>query len=173
MVLFQDFQRGVPKLLGLELLQFCRAITSCSDLWSRWGLKQSCSSCWKLSNGVLHVTCTHKSRVDSWLFMVGSQIGSLTFDLFFCHNLCWRCPNGSCEPILDIYNSIAFRWYKKLFNARCFDVCNRFLKVRESTGTLTPKMGVHLGVWVFMLTLSHTPLGPHPCKPLLWSQAQG
>ncbi len=38
-----------------------------------------------------------------------------------------------------------------------FDPWNRPLKIQESTGTPTPKMGAHLGVWVFILTLSHTP----------------
>ncbi len=27
----------------------------------------------------------------------------------FFHNLCFRCPNGSCEPILDIYVPRAFQ----------------------------------------------------------------
>jgi hypothetical protein len=73
--------------------------------------------------------------------------------------------NGSCEPILDIYISITFQLYKKLVNARCFDLWTRFLKVRESTGTPIPQMGTHLGVWVFILTLSHISLGLHPCNP--------
>ncbi len=34
-----------PKLPWLELPQLCGAIISCSDLRSRQGLKQSCSSC--------------------------------------------------------------------------------------------------------------------------------
>jgi len=163
--LSRDSQVGV--------LQLCGAITLCLDFRSGWGLKQSCISYRELSNDMLHTTCTHKSRVDSRLFMVENQTVSLTLDLSFCHNLCCRCPNGSCEPILNIYTSIAFRWYKELLNARCFDLCDRSLKVWESTGTPTPKMGVHLGVWVFIVTLSHTPLGPHPCKPLPWLQAQG
>ncbi len=53
-----------------------------------------------------------------------------------------------------------------------FDPCSRTLKIQESTETLTPKMGAHLGVGVFILTLFHT-LGPHLCKPLPWSRAQG
>jgi hypothetical protein len=67
--------------------------------------------------------------------MVGSQIVSLTPGLSFCHNLCCRCPNGSCEPIFNIYISIAFQWYKERHNARCFDPCNRALKFRESRRT--------------------------------------
>ncbi len=67
-----------------------------------------------------------------------------------------------------------------------FDPWNSFLKFWESTGTLTPKVGVTLGVWGFtpshFLTLSGSflafhpcglfaltpglPLGPQPCNPL-------
>ncbi len=28
---------------------------------------------------------------------------SLGYGLSFGYNLCFKCPNGSCEPILDIY----------------------------------------------------------------------
>ncbi len=108
--------------------------------------KQSCSYCQKLSNGVSHATCMHRFRSILDFLFSRVKLSILTPDLFFCHNLCCRCPNGSCEPILDIYTSITLRCYKKLFNAKCFDLCNRSLKVRESTRTLTPKMGAHLGV---------------------------
>jgi hypothetical protein len=77
-------------------------------------------------------------------------------DLSFDHNLCFRCLNESCKPILDIYVSIAFQWYKKLLKEMGFDLYNRFMKIRKSTRTSTPKMGVHLGVWMFMFTFSHT-----------------
>jgi hypothetical protein len=104
-----------------------------------------------------HVTCTQGNRVDSWLLVVGSQIGNLTPDLSFAHNLCFRCPNGQCEPILDIYTSIAFQWYTKLVKAKNFDPCNRVLKIRKSfrdsnsqMNTPTPNMGVHLRVWGFI-----------------------
>ncbi len=39
----------------------------------------------------------------------------MTFGPSFDHNLCFRCLNGSCKPILDIYVPRAFQWYKKLF----------------------------------------------------------
>ncbi len=42
----------------------------------------------------------------------------------FVHNLCCRCPNGSCEAIFGIYVSRAFQRYKKHLKARCFDPCN-------------------------------------------------
>jgi hypothetical protein len=148
--------KGSFETARVGLSQLCTVITFHSDLRSGRGLKQTCSSHWELSNGVLHATCTHGSQVDSQLFVVGSQIASLTPGLSFCHNLCYRCPNGSCESILNIYTWINFQWYKTLFNARCFDPCNHTLKVQESIETPTPKMGVHLGVWVFILTLFHT-----------------
>ncbi len=100
--LFWDSQGGVPKLSRFGLPGLCEFITLFSDLRLGWGLKQTCSSFLELSNGVLHSICTHRGRVDSWLLVVGSQTTSLTFDLSFCHNLCCRCPNGSCEAIFDI-----------------------------------------------------------------------
>jgi hypothetical protein len=91
-------------------------------------------------------TYTQGNRVDSQLLVVGNQIVNLTPNLSFGHNLCFKCPNGSCEHILDIYVLIAFQWYKGLFNPMGFDPCNRSLKIWESIGTLTPKVGAHLGV---------------------------
>jgi hypothetical protein len=89
--------------------------------------------------------------------MVGSQFVNLIPDPFFGHNLCIICPNGSCKPTLDIYVPKGFQWYKELLGPISFDPCNHSLKIWESTMTPTPKMGVHLGVWVFILTLSCTP----------------
>jgi len=59
---------------------------------------------------------------------------------------CFSCLNGSCEPILDIYVSIAFQWYKKLLEPLGFDACNRSLNIWKSIGTPTPKMKAPLGV---------------------------
>jgi hypothetical protein len=104
--LSRDFQGGVLKLSWFRLLPFCAIITLCSDLRLGWGLKQTCSSCQDLSSSVSHSTYMHRNQVDFWLLVVGSQIG-----LSFCHNLCCKCPNASCEPIFDICTSIAFQWY--------------------------------------------------------------
>ncbi len=82
-----------------------------------------------------HSLCTHQGRVDSRLLVVGSQTRSLTPGPSFCHNLCCKCPNDSCEAIFDIYTSIAFQWYTKCLKARCFDSCNRALKFWESRRT--------------------------------------
>jgi len=76
----------------------------------------------------------------------GSQIVNLTFNLSLGHNLCFRCPNGSCEPISNIYVLRAFRWYKELMNPLGFDPFNFFLKIWESTKTPTPKVKAPLGV---------------------------
>jgi hypothetical protein len=109
--LSRDSRREVPKLPRLGLPQLCRAIISCSDFWSRQGLKQSCSFRWELSNGVSHTTtCTLVGRFLTFCdFESNCQFDSWPF---FFHNLRYKCPNGSCEHILDIYNSIDFQWYK-------------------------------------------------------------
>ncbi len=76
-----DSQSGVPKLSWFGLSGLWAFITSPPDLRLGWGLKQTCSFPWELSNGVSHSTCTHRGRVDSRLLMVGSQTASwfLTF----------------------------------------------------------------------------------------------
>ncbi len=133
--LSRDSQGGVLKLSWFGLLPLCGVITFYSNLRLRLGIKQTYSSHWKLSNGMSHFTYTHRGRVDSRLSVVGSQTANLTIGLLFCHNLCCRCPNGSCEPIFDIYTLIVFQWYKECIDARCFDPCNRILKFWESWQT--------------------------------------
>ncbi len=85
-----------------------------------WGLKQSCSSFWELSNSMSHFSWRHRNWVDSWLLMVGNQIASLTLGPSFVHNLGCTCPNGSRKAILDIYTSRPFQRYKEHLKARCF-----------------------------------------------------
>jgi hypothetical protein len=133
--LSRDSQREVPKLSRFGLLRLWELITPSSDLWLEWGLKKTCSSPQELSNGVSHSTCTHRGRVDSWLLVVRSQTASLTPGPSFDHNLCCRCPNGSCKAIFDIYTSRPFQQYKEHLKARCFDPWNRALKFRESRRT--------------------------------------
>jgi hypothetical protein len=86
------------------------------------------------------------------------QVDNLAIGPSFGHNLCFKCPNGSCEPILDIYILRTFQWYKELFNSMSFDPYNRPLKIQKSIGTPTPKMRAHLGVWGFIP--SHFPKFP-------------
>ncbi len=156
--LSRDYQVGVPKFqqLGLPWLWGC--ITSCEDLRLQWGLKKSYRPHWELSNGMSHVSYTQGNPVDSWLLLVGSQIANLTPSLSFGHNLCCRCSNRQGEPILDMYSSIAFQWYKELLKAMGFDPCNHALKVRESIWDSNSQHGSSLGsVRVHSLTLFALP----------------
>ncbi len=109
---FRDSQSGVLKLSGFGLPGLWAFITSCSNLRLGWVLKQTYSSPWELSNGVLHSTCTHRGQVDSQLLMIGNQTTSLTLGPSFAHNISCICPNGSCKAILDIYNSRPFTGIK-------------------------------------------------------------
>jgi len=166
-----------------DLPRLWSPITLRTDLGSRCGLKQSCSSCQELFNNMLHAVCRQVNRVDSRLFLVGSQIGNLTPGPSFGHNLCFKCPNKQCEPILNIYVLRDFQWYKESYKPLSFDPWNRFLKFRESTRTPLPKVGVALGVWRF--TPSNFLTLPGVCDwlpsfllartlvtPLPWSWAQ-
>jgi hypothetical protein len=131
----RDYQGRVPKFSWFELLGLWELITPGSDLKLGWGLKQTCSSPQELSNDVSHFTWAHRDRVDSRLFVVGNQTASLTPDPSFDHNLCCKCSNGSCEAIFDIYTSRPFQRYKEHLKARCFNLYNWTLKLRESRRT--------------------------------------
>jgi len=182
--LSRDSRVGVLKSRRLGLLQLWSPITLRVDFGLQRDLKQSCSSRWKLFKNMLHALCSQVNWVDSWLFVVGSQIGSLTPGLSFGHNLCFRCLNEQCEPILDIYVLRDFQWYKKRHKPLSFDPRNCSLKFWESTGTPSPKVGVALvSVRVHSFTLltllgvcdvtpglllsltPRLPFGPHPYKP--------
>jgi hypothetical protein len=174
--LFQDSQVGIPKSRQLRIPQLWNFITLRADLGTKCGLKQSCSSRWELSNNILHVVWSQINRVNSRLFLVGSQPASLTPGLSFGHNLCFRCPNEQWETILDIYVQRDFQWYKERHKSLSFDPSNHSLKFWESTRTPFPKVGVALGVWGFtpshFLTLPGVcdvtpglPLGLHLCNP--------
>jgi hypothetical protein len=127
--LSRDSQVGVLKLPRLGLLQLWSAIILRENLWWRWSLKQSYSPHRDLSNGISHATCTQGNQVNFWLLVVGSQTANLTPSLSFGHNLCFRCPNGWYEPILDIYVPRSFQWYKERLKPLKFDLLNRLLKI--------------------------------------------
>ncbi len=134
----------VSKFPKLRLSQLWGPITLCADLQLRWGLKQSNSPCQNIFDNMLHATYMQGNRGDSQLLVLGNQIGNLTTNPSFSHNLCFKCPNGSCEPILNIYVPRAFQWYNELFNPMGFNLYNCSLKIWESIKTPTPKMGAHL-----------------------------
>jgi hypothetical protein len=100
----------IPLPTGLYLWVHILVVKVCNK--SSQGPKQSCRSPQKLSNIVSHSTCTHQDWVNSQLLVVENQTASLTPDFSFDHNLCYRCPNGSCEVILNIYTSRTFQRYK-------------------------------------------------------------
>jgi len=131
----RDSQGGVLKLSQFGLPGLWKLITLGSDLGLGWGLKQTCCSPQDLSNGVLHFIYAHRGRVDSRLFVVGSQTVSLTPGSSFDHTLCCKCPNGSCEAIFDICTSRPFQCYREHLKARCFALFYWALKLRESQRT--------------------------------------
>jgi hypothetical protein len=83
----------ILKFFKLDLLALWKAITYFSNLWLRWGLKQSCKLCRDLSNNMWHATCTHVFQGDSWLLMGRNQINILIHDPSFSHNLCFKYSN--------------------------------------------------------------------------------
>jgi len=107
-ILSRDSQVEVPKISKLGPPRLWRTIILCADLQLRWSLNKNYSPHQKLSNDMWHITCTHINRGNSWLLVVQNQIGNLIPSLSFGHNLCFRYPNESCEPILDIYVSRTF-----------------------------------------------------------------
>jgi len=153
---------GVPKLPKLGLPWLWGPITLRANLRLKLGLKQRTSSraFQRCVTHHLHATYMQENRVDFQLLVVRSQIANLTFDPSFGHNLCFRCLNGSCEPILNIYVRRAFQWYKELLNLLSFDPYNRPLKIQKSIEIPTPKVETPLGVWgsdpSHSLTLSRT-----------------
>jgi hypothetical protein len=74
--------------------------------------------------------------------VVGNQIGNLIIDFSLDLNLCFKYPNGSCEPILNIYFSKKIQWYMELFDPKSFEPYNCFLKIWESIGYHNPSLGL-------------------------------
>jgi hypothetical protein len=133
----RDSQSGVPKLSQFGLPGLWAFITSRPELGSGQGLNQSRSSRQDLFNAMLHSCWRRRGRVDSRLLVVGSQIANLTPGPSFAHSLGCRCPNRSCESILDIYTPRPFQWHKEHSNARRFDPWNWALHFWESRKTPT------------------------------------
>ncbi len=118
-----------------------------------------------------HVTCTQVNRVDFQLLMVGSQTANLTLGFSFCHNLCFRCPNGSCKFILDIYVSIVFNDIKNS-SIHWFWPLQSFSEHSGVHPDSNSQSGSSLGsVRVYSLTLSCT-LGnmQHDSRASFWAR---
>jgi len=137
--------RNCPKIVLGGVPGLWEVITPDYEVWSRRGLNQTCSPCRDLSNDVSHSQFGRREKVDSRLFMVGSQSASLIPGPSFAHNLGYRCPNDQCEAILDIYASRPFQWHQEHPNVRCFELCCRALNIRESRRTPNPHFFQVLG----------------------------
>jgi hypothetical protein len=137
--------RNCPETVSGGVPWLWELITPDCQVWSRRGLNQTCSPHRDLSNDVSHSPFGGRERVDSRLFVVGSQTANLTPGPSFAHNLGDRCPNGQCEAIFDIYASRPFQWHQEHSNARCFGPCCRALNIRESRGTPNPHFFQVLG----------------------------
>jgi hypothetical protein len=123
------------------------------ELGSGRVLNQSCSSRRELSNAMSHSSRRRQEKVDSRLLVVGSQTVNLTPGPSFAHNLGYKCPNGQCEAIFDIYVSRTFQWHQEHPNVRCFSPCCRALNIRESRRTPNLQLFQVLG---FTPTLGHS-----------------
>jgi hypothetical protein len=154
---------GVLKSPKLGLSQLWNPITLRADLGSRCNLMQSCNPHQELSNSMLHAVCRQINWVDSRLFLIESQIGNLTPDPSFGHNLCFKCPNEQCEPILNIYVLKYFQWYKKRHKTLSFGPWNCSLKFGSSQGLHLPKWELP---WECEGSFAHTFL--HSREYVMW-----
>ncbi len=132
--------RNCPETVPVGVPGLWELITPDYQVWSQRGLNQSCSPRWDLSNDISHYEFGRWEEVDSRLLVVGNQIASLTPGPSFAHNLGYRCPNGQCEAIFDIYASRPFHWHQEHLNARCFGPCCWTLNIRESWRTPNPQL---------------------------------
>jgi hypothetical protein len=176
----KDIYRRKKKLHIATKKRIRKQILTHSRLFERLKI----SPCRKLSNDVSHATCTLWNRVDSRLLVAKNQIANLTLDPSFGHNLCFRCPNGQCEPILDIYILRAFQLYNEFFNPLSLAPTIALWAFRSPSGLQLPKWKFP---WececLFPHTLLHSrehatwlpgfPFDLKPCNPLSWSQTQG
>jgi hypothetical protein len=137
---FQGLPSWNPEIVPVEVLGLWELITLDCQVWSQRGLNQSCSPRRDLSNAASHSKFGGREEVDSRLLVVGSQTASLTPGPSFAHNLGYRCPNGQCEAIFDIYSSRPFQWHQEPLNARCFGPCCRTLNIQESRRTPNPQL---------------------------------
>jgi hypothetical protein len=77
------------------------------------GLKQNCSFCQKLSNGMSHALWNQVNQVDSQLFLSEVKLAVWFLALLLAITCVLDIQMSKCELILDIYVSRAFQWYKE------------------------------------------------------------
>jgi len=132
--------RNCPETVSVGVPGLWELITPDRRVWLQRGPNQSYSPRRDLSNAMSHSQFGGREEVESRLLVVGSQIASLTPGPAFAHNLGYRCPNGQCEAIFDIYASRPFQWHQEHLNASCFGPCCRTLNIRESRRTPSPQL---------------------------------
>ncbi len=98
----------IPKFPKLGLPGLWKPITFYADLQLRCDFKQSYNPHREIFKDMQHATFTQVNQSDLRLLVIRSQIGHLTPDPSFGHNLCFKYRNGSCELILNIYVSRDF-----------------------------------------------------------------
>jgi len=105
-----------------------------------------------------HATHKQGNQGDSRLLVVESQISNLTPGLSFGHNLSFKCPNGSCEPIFDIYVTRVFQKYNEFFSPMSFDPLQSPFENSKIHRDSNSQSGSSLGsVGVHSLTFSYIP----------------
>jgi hypothetical protein len=97
-----------------------------------------------------------ENQGDSWLLVIRSQTANLIPIPSFGHNLCFRCSNGSREPISNIYTFQDLSNYIRNASIHLF-FTPKIALWRFRGPTL--KMRVHLGVWGFIPSHSFALLG--------------
>jgi len=175
---FLGLPNGSPEIAKVGTPTTLGPITLCANLRLRWGLTQSSSPRRELFKDMSHATCTQGNWVDSRLLVVGGQIANLTPGHSFGHNLCFKCSNGSCKPILEIYVFNSFPMVLKNPQSIGFwplQLLFEHSKVHRDSNSQGGKLP-----WECEGSFPHTffhfqafSLGLQPCKPLPWSQAQG
>jgi len=98
---------------------------------------------------------THVIRNNSQLLWSGIKLNTSTPSPSFGHNLCCKYSNESHEPILNIFVSRTFQWYK-IFNPMNFDPSNCSLNIRIPRDSKF-QSGSPLGnVWARSITFFYT-----------------
>jgi hypothetical protein len=120
-ILFRNSQVGSPKIPKIGTPYTLEGHNFLFQPLIEMRFKQSFSPYQEIFNYMWHATCMHVFQGDSRLLMVRNQIGTLTFNTSFGHNLCFKYSNGSRKPILNIYISRNFQRYKEIFNPMNFD----------------------------------------------------
>jgi hypothetical protein len=133
-----------------------------------------------------YVACHLNERKSGWFLTFSGRESNYQFDFgpAFGYHLCVKCPNGSCEPILDIYVPRSFQWYKKILHPMGFDLVVVLWKFESPPRRQFTKWDL---IWEcegsFPHTLLHSReremwlpsfiLGSYLHKPLPWSWTQG